>query len=115
MISNFADKIVFGALKNIKHGTIYLTNFNGDKYNFGKENEILKVNIKINKPGFTLDVINKGSIGMAEAYMRGDFETDNLSDLIEITARNIKLVHRFSGLLDFPVINFIKNTFLKNI
>ena len=45
--------------------------------------------------------------------MRGDFETDNLSDLIEITARNIKLIHRFSGLLDFPVINFIKNTFLK--
>ena len=69
MISNFADKIVFGALKNIKQGTIYLTNFNGDKYTFGKENEILKVNIKINKPGFTLDVINKGSIGMAEAYM----------------------------------------------
>ena len=89
MISNFADKIVFGALKNIKQGRIYLTNFNGDKYIFGKENEILKVNIKINKPGFTLDVINKGSIGMAEAYMRGDFETDNLSDLIEITARNI--------------------------
>ena len=114
MISNFSDKIVFGALKNIKQGRIYLTNFNGDKYTFGKENEILKVNIKINKPGFTLDVINKGSIGMAEAYMRGDFVTDNLSDLIEITARNIKLIHRFSGLLDFPVINFIKNTFLKN-
>ena len=90
MISNISDKIVFNALKNIKYGRIYLTNFNGEKYTFGKENEILKVNIKINKPGFTLDVVNKGSIGMAEAYMRGDFETDNLSELIEITARNIK-------------------------
>ena len=40
MISNFADKIVFGALKNIKQGRIYLTNFNEDKYIFGKENEI---------------------------------------------------------------------------
>ena len=47
MISSFSDKIVFGALKNIKQGRIYLTNFNGDKYTFGKENEILKVNIKI--------------------------------------------------------------------
>ena len=77
MISNISDKIVFKALKNIKYGRIYLTNFNGEKYIFGKENEILKVNIKINKPGFTLDVVNKGSIGMAESYMRGDFETDN--------------------------------------
>ena len=114
MISNISDKIVFNALKNINHGRIYLTNFDGEKYIFGKENEVLKVNIKINKPGFTLDVVNKGSIGMAEAYMRGDFETDNLSELIEITARNIKLIHRFSGVLDFPIINFIKNTFLKN-
>ena len=114
MISNISDKIVFNALKNIKYGRIYLTNFNGEKYTFGKDNEILKVNIKINKPGFTLDVVNKGSIGLAEAYMRGDFETDDLSKLIEITARNIKLIHRFSGVLDFPIINFIKNTFLKN-
>ena len=111
MISNFADKIVFGALKNIKQGTIYLTNFNGDKYTFGKENEILKVNIKINKPGFTLDVINKGSIGMAEAYMRGDFETNNLSDLIELTAKNINIIYKFSGLFDFSFINYLKNIF----
>ena len=111
MISNISDKIVFNALKNIKYGRFYLTNFNGEKYTFGKDNEILKVNTKINKPGFTLDVVNKGSIGLAEAYMRGDFETDNLSELIEITARNIKLIHRFSGVLDFPIINFIKNTF----
>ena len=50
---------------------------------------------------------------MAESYMRGDFETDNLSELIEITARNIKLIHRFSGVLDFPIINFIKKGLLK--
>ena len=57
MISNISDKIVFNALKNIQYGRIYLTNFNGEKYTFWKENEILKVNIKINKPGFTLDVV----------------------------------------------------------
>ena len=37
MISNISDKIVFNALKNIKYGRIYLTNFNGEKYIFGKE------------------------------------------------------------------------------
>ena len=46
--------------------------------------------------------------------MRDEFETDNLSNLIEITARNIKIIHKFSGLLDFPMINYFKNIFIKN-
>ena len=41
--------------------------------------------------------------------MRGEFETDNLSNLIEFTARNIEIIHKFSGLLDFPIINYVKN------
>ena len=46
--------------------------------------------------------------------MRGEFETDNLSNLIELTARNIKVIYKFSGLLDFPIINFVKNKIIKN-
>ena len=46
--------------------------------------------------------------------MRGDFETSNLSDLIEITAKNIKIVHKFSSLLDLRLINFFKSLFVKN-
>ena len=40
---------------------------------------------------------------------RGEFETDNLSNLIELTARNIKLIYKFSGLLDFSLVNNIKS------
>jgi len=46
--------------------------------------------------------------------MRGEFETNNLSNLIELTARNIKVIYKFSGLLDFPIINFVKNKIIKN-
>ena len=46
--------------------------------------------------------------------MRGDFETDDLTNLIELTAKNIKLVYKFSGLLDFSIFNKIKNFLLKN-
>ena len=109
-----SDKIVFSALKYIKHGRINLTNYNGNKFIFGKENESLSVNIKINEPNLTTRVISKGSVGLAEAYMRGDFETDNLSNLIEITAKNIKIIHKFSGIFDLKTINFIKNIFIKN-
>ena len=50
-----------------KKGEQFSENLQNIYYTFGKENEILKVNIKINKPGFTLDVVNKGSIGLAES------------------------------------------------
>ena len=46
--------------------------------------------------------------------MRDEFETENLSNLIEITARNINVIHKFSGLFDLPIINLIKNIFIKN-
>ena len=40
--------------------------------------------------------------------MRGDIETDNLTDLIEIAAKNINKVHKFSGVLDVPLFNFFQ-------
>ena len=114
MIQAISDNIVFGALKFIKHGQLKLINYDGKKYQFGESSENLNVELKVNKPGLTYTIINKGSIGLAEAYMRGDFETDNLSDLIELTAKNIRIVYRFSGLLDFSYVNSIKRVFKKN-
>ena len=114
MIQTFSDNLVFGALKFIRHGQLELTNFDGKKYNFGEKDKNLNVSIKVNKPGFTFNVIRKGSIGLAESYMRGEFETNNLSDLIELTAKNIKIVYKFSGLFDFSLINSVKNVFIKN-
>ena len=91
MIQTISDNLTFNALKFIKHGQLKITNYDGKKYCFGESDKKLNVELIINKPGLTLGIINKGSIGLAEAYMRGDFETNNLSDLIELTARNIKI------------------------
>ena len=114
MIQTISDNLAFKALKLIKHGHLRLTNYDGKKYYFGEEGNDLNVDLIINKPGFTFNIIQKGSVGLAEAYMRGDFETNNLSDLIELTAKNIKIIYKFSGLFDFSFINYVKNFFLKN-
>tara|TARA_B100001250_G_scaffold39113_1_gene31132 strand:+ start:1922 stop:3100 length:1179 start_codon:yes stop_codon:yes gene_type:complete len=113
-LSNLSDRIIFKSLKLLKHGNIKLINHDKKEYYFGKINENLKVKLKINKPGFTYQIIKRGSTGLAEAYMRGDFETDNLTNLIELTAKNINLVYKFSGLLDFSIFNKIKKIFIKN-
>jgi hypothetical protein len=103
------DKIVFKFLKLIKHGNLELINYDNKKFIFGNSNDKLKVKIKINKPGFTYQIIKNGSIGLAEAYIKGDIETDNLTNLIELSAKNIKLIHKFSGFLDFSFVNSLKN------
>jgi len=113
-VSSVSDKIIFLALKNIKYGNIIIKNYNGEEIILGDTNSPLRANVKVNKPGFTLDIISKGSVGLAESYMNGNFETDNLTNLIEISARNIKTVHKFSGILDISFINFVKNFFINN-
>ena len=113
-LNKISDKIVFNFLKYIKHGNLKLINHDGQEYNFGNKNEKLKARLKINKPGLTFKIIKNGSIGLAESYMENDFETDNLTNLIELAAKNIQIVHKFSGTFDFPLFNKIKNLFIKN-
>ena len=111
---NFSDQIVFKILRDIEHGYLEITKYDGELLKFGNPNSPLKSVLKIKKPNFTFNLIKGGSVGFAESYMRDEFETDNLSKLIEITARNIKIIYKFSGLLDFPMVNYVKNIFIKN-
>ncbi len=113
-LNSISDKIVFKILKDINTGYLEIKSFDGKLIKFGNPEDSLKAYLRIKKANFTLNLIKGGSVGLAESYMRDEFETDNLSNLIEITARNIKIIHKFSGLLDFPIINFLKNTFIKN-
>ena len=111
---SISDKIVFNILKDINNGYLEIKNIDGELLKFGNPRDPLKAYIKIKRPNFTFNLIKGGSIGFAETFMRDEFETDNLSNLIELTARNIKIIYKFSGLLDLPIINFLKNIFIKN-
>ena len=113
-LNKFSDKIVFSILSKINVGYLEITNYQGKVFRFGNPQDDLKAQLKIKNPNFSFNLIKSGSIGFAESYMRREFETDNLSNLIEITARNIKIIYKFSGLLDFPIVNFFKNMFIKN-
>jgi len=109
-----ADKLVFNILNRVSYGYLEITSYDGSHFKCGNHEDNLKANLIIKKPNFTYNLIRGGSIGFAESYMRGEFETDNLSDLIEFTARNINVIYKFSGLLDLPIINFVKNKIIKN-
>ena len=113
-LAKAADKIVLNILNKIDYGYLELTTYDGKIFQFGDQNHNLKANLIINNPNFNYNLIKSGSVGLAECYMRNEFQTANLSNLIELTARNIKLIHKFAGILDIPVINFVKNKIIKN-
>jgi len=114
ILYNFADKIVFNILKKINYGFLEISTLSGDVLQFGNPNDRLKANLVIKSPALNYNLIKGGSVGFAECYMRNEFETNNLSDLIELTARNINIIHKFSGVLDLKFLNYIKNKFIKN-
>ena len=114
LIYKLSDLIVFSLLKNIKHGHLEVIKMNGEVLKFGDPNEILKVSLEIKDESFIYNLIKSGSVGLGESYMKGFFTTNNLSDLIELTARNIGIIYKFSGILDLTIINYIKRKFVKN-
>jgi cyclopropane-fatty-acyl-phospholipid synthase len=114
LICKISDSIVFSGLKNMKYGFLEITKTNGEILKFGNYNDNLKAYIVIKNKNFTYNLIKSGSIGLAESYMKGYFTTNNLSDLIELAAKNIKIVHKFSGIFDLPLVNFFKNKIIKN-
>ena len=103
-----SENFILNKLKLVKEGSLNLTNHNDEEFVFGNPEKKIKANIKINTPKFYLNILKGGSTGLAECYVRDEFSTPDLTSLIELTAKNIDLTYRFSGVLN---IRFLKNLF----
>ena len=113
--TKFSEKIILNKLKNIKDGNLKLVNYDGKVFHFGNLESNLSADIKIINPAFYLNIISGGSSALGEAHMNKDFYTSNLTDLIEISAKNINLIYSFSGSLKIQKIkNFLKRIFASN-
>jgi len=114
-LNYFADQFVFYHLKKIDYGYLQIIHSNGKEYSFGDSKSNLRVKIKINYPGFFLKLLRKGSSGLGESYINNEFNTNDLSSLIELSARNINITYKFSGFFQFFFINnFLNKNILSN-
>ena len=101
----------FGTLKKLKMA-ISIYRFKNERIFFGDSKSFLKAKIKINNPSFCFKLLRKGSSGLGESYINNEFETDDLTSLIELSARNINVTYKFSGFLNFLYLkNFLKKIF----
>tara|TARA_B100001123_G_scaffold349347_1_gene399301 strand:- start:434 stop:1621 length:1188 start_codon:yes stop_codon:yes gene_type:complete len=114
-INYFADQFVFNHLKKITYGYLQVIDAYDKKYFFGDDKSNLKAKIKINSQDFFFKLLRRGSSGLGESYINGEFETEDLSSLIEISARNINVTYKFSGFFQlFSINNFISKTIFSN-
>ena len=115
ILNYIAKQFILFNLKKISYGYLNLVDYNGKEYFFGDNKSFLKAKIKINNPSFCFNILRKGSSGLGESYMNGEFETNDLTSLIELSAKNINITHKFAGSFQFSLIqSFLKRNIFNN-
>jgi len=112
-LNYLSDRFVFWYLQKISYGLLELTDYRGKKYIFGNKENSLQAKIKIKDPSFSKKLLRKGSVGLGESYMNNEFETNDLTSLIELCAKNINITYKFSGLINMPFVQNILNQIVK--
>ena len=115
ILNYISDQFVYWNLKKISHGYLILIDPREKEHFFGDKKSFLKAKIKINNPSFCFNILRKGSTGLGESYINGEFETDDLTSLIELSAKNINFTYKFSGFFQFSLIqSFLKRNIFTN-
>jgi len=115
ILNYISDQFVLWYLKKISYGYLILVDSREKEHFFGDNKSSLKAKIKINNPNFCFNILRKGSSGLGESYINGEFETNDLTSLIELSAKNINIIYKFSGFFQFSLIqNFLKRNIFNN-
>jgi cyclopropane-fatty-acyl-phospholipid synthase len=99
-IDRICRTILFNKLENIKHGLLTIEDHSLGKkivHDYGDNLASLKVKIVIHRSSFYSRVLLGGSIGSAESYVDGDWDTEELTALIQIFAINRELLQGIDG------------------
>ena len=83
-------RFVFMGLSRIVGGQLTVELPDGACVHFGDADSVLKAKIIIKRQAVFSRIVRGGAIGFAEAYMDGDFETDNLSHLLTLLSANLE-------------------------
>ena len=94
-VDNVCRKILFSKLKQFEEGRLIIDDQSGDSmvtYEFGNPAGELQVRVTVNRTSFYSRTLLGGSIGNAESYIDGDWQTDDLTTLIRVFVRTRHLL-----------------------
>jgi len=109
-LDRFARRAVLSKLKNIKQGYLRIID-NGEIFQFGKDAVAsLKVTITVRNPSFYSYTAFGGSLGSGESYFMGDWNCDNLTNLVRLLLINREVLDNMdSGMshIQTPINKFL--------
>jgi cyclopropane-fatty-acyl-phospholipid synthase len=85
------ESLVRAVFAKVRNGRLTFIKPNGDREEFGDPTLGASAELRVLNPRFYRRVALGGDIGFGEAYMHGDFETDNLTALLTIFIQNPQL------------------------
>jgi len=97
MVDRWARQVVLGRLADLHWGKLTLVE-EGDARSYGADTGGQPdATVEVRDAGFYRSLLLGGSVGAAEAYMRGDWTCDDLPGLIRIMVRNFSVLTTMEG------------------
>ncbi|MFN0049531.1 MAG: class I SAM-dependent methyltransferase [Cytophagales bacterium] len=93
----FFEKIILNTLLSLPLGRLNITLPSGKIHKAGNGDGSIEANINIISSDFYLKGILYGDIGFAEAYIDGDWETDDIKNVIRFFILNLEYTSFMSG------------------
>lgn len=93
-LDRIARRMVLSGLKNLRDGQVLLSGAGGD-FQLGSTSD-LQASIVVRNSRFFRDALMGGTLSIAESYLAGDWDCDDLTTLFRIFIRNMETTTRIS-------------------
>jgi len=94
---SFYEKLVLSAFQRMNAGHLHLTLPDGEQRTFGTPGAIVSARLRIVNDGFFRRCVLFGDVGFGEAYVEGDWETDDIEAVITWAVANAESAPSISG------------------
>ena len=95
-LESIARRAVIDRLSLIRHGQLTLID-GDDQFRFGDADSDVRASVTVTDPRFFADVAFGGAVGGGEAFMRGYWQTDCLTNVVRIFARNRETLNQMDS------------------
>jgi cyclopropane-fatty-acyl-phospholipid synthase len=91
------ETLVLKALKGMKKGSLLLIFPDGEQMQFGDSGTAWHATVKVVRPEFFRKCLLYGDVGFGEAYVEGDWDTDDITKVISWFLLNVEDAPTISG------------------
>ncbi|MBV7314512.1 cyclopropane-fatty-acyl-phospholipid synthase family protein [Shewanella sp. NIFS-20-20] len=110
---SLAKRVIKSALQRLSNGYLSVTDHDGTEQ-YGDRTSNLHADIHVINPAFYRQVLLGGSIGAGEAYIAGDWQSSDLTRVIQLFARNLPILEQVERTWSWAVKPFTRLGHLVN-